>query len=104
MSIIARLRNSGVGEKKVLLTYNNIINNMNYVCKVLLNLSCVLNVLLMQITAQLSNTCPCCGKPKYLARLNKLNSSTETARQSLRMEHEGLSSPKEPGRQKCKLK
>ena len=36
--------------------------------------------------------------PKYLARVDKLISSTKTARQLLRMGHEGLSSPKEPGR------
>ena len=37
---------------------------------------------------------------KYTARLDKLNNSTETAKQSLRMEHEGLSSRKEPGIEK----
>ena len=42
----------------------------------------------------------CLGDPKYLARLDKLINSTETAKhaQSLRMEHEGLGSSKEPGR------
>ena len=42
----------------------------------------------------------CLGDPKYLTRLDRLINSTETAEhaQSLRMEHEGLSSPKEPGR------
>ena len=59
---------------------------------------CVKCATYMQITAQLSNTCPCCGNPKYLARLNKPNSSTETARQSLRMEHEGLSSDSQRAR------
>ena len=34
---------------------------------------------------------------KYTARLVKLINSTETAKQSLIMEHEGLSSRKEPG-------
>lgn len=58
----------------------------------------MLNVLLMGITAQLSNTCPRCGNPKYFARLNKLNSSTETARQSLRMEDKGLSSDSQRAR------
>ena len=34
------------------------------------------------------------GDPKYLPRLDELYiNSTETAKQSLRMEHEGLSSP-----------
>ena len=52
-----------------------------------------------------SNTCPCCGNPKYLARLDKLKNSTKTALQSLRIvEHEGLSSPKQLGRKKHKLK
>ena len=37
------------------------------------------------------------GDPKYTARLDELINSTETAKQSLRMEHEGLSSRKEPG-------
>ena len=41
--------NSAVGEKKVLLTYNNIINNINCVHKVFLNLKCVLNVLTQNI-------------------------------------------------------
>ena len=41
--------NSMVGEKKVLLTYNNIINNINCVHKVFLNLKCVLNVLTQNI-------------------------------------------------------
>ena len=38
------------------------------------------------------------GNPKYLARVDELISSTKTAKQLLSMEHEGLSSPKEPGR------
>ena len=44
------------------------------------------------------------GVPKYTARLDKLINGTETAKQSLRMEYEGLSSPKEPGRKKRQLK
>ena len=36
------------------------------------------------------------GDRKYLPRLNELINSTETAEQPLRMEHEGLSCPKEP--------
>ena len=44
------------------------------------------------------------GAPKYTARLDKLINGTETAKQSLRMEYEGLSSPKEPGRKKRQLK
>ena len=35
--------------------------------------------------------------PKYTARLDELINSTEPAKQSLRMEHEGLNSRKEPG-------
>ena len=38
------------------------------------------------------------GNPKYLARVDELISSTKTAKKLLRMEYEGLSSPKEPGR------
>ena len=37
MSLITRVRNSGVREKE-LLTYNNIINNINYIRKVFVNL------------------------------------------------------------------
>ena len=44
------------------------------------------------------------SNPKYLTRLNELINSTETIKQPLRMEHKGLSSPKEPGRKKHKLK
>ena len=44
------------------------------------------------------------SNPKYLPRLAKLINSTVTAKQLLRMEDEGLSSPKKPGRKKCKLK
>ena len=44
------------------------------------------------------------GDPNYLARLNELITSTETAKQLLRIGHKHLSSPKEPGRKKCKLK
>ena len=40
--------------------------------------------------------------PKYTARLDELINSTESAKQSLRMEHDGLSSRKEPGRKKRK--
>ena len=42
------------------------------------------------------------GDPNYLAILDELINRTETAKQSLRMEHEGLSCPKEPGRKKLK--
>ena len=69
----------------MLLTYNNIVNTciIDYVRKVFLNLKCVLNVLLMLY-----------GGPKFLPRLDELNQQcTETAKQPLRMEHEGLSSP-----------
>ena len=44
------------------------------------------------------------GDPKFLARLNELINTTETAKQPLRIEHDGVSSPKEPGRKKRKLK
>ena len=44
------------------------------------------------------------GNPKYLVRLDKLINSSESALQSLRMEDEGLVSPKEPGRKRHKLK
>ena len=37
-------------------------------------------------------------------RLDELINSTETVQQPLRMEHEGLSFPKEPGRKTRKLK
>ena len=43
------------------------------------------------------------GDPKYLPRLDELINSTESAKQPLSMEHEGLSSPREPGRKKRKL-
>ena len=42
------------------------------------------------------------GDPKYLAILDELINSSETAKQSLRIELEGVSSPKEPGRKKLK--
>ena len=42
------------------------------------------------------------GDPNYLAIVDELINRTETAKQSLRMEHEGLSCPKEPGRKKLK--
>ena len=77
----------------MLLAYNNIINNINYIPKVFLNLRCVLNVLLMLYS-----------DIKYLPRLDELINSTTTAKQLLRMNCEGLSSPKEPGRKKRKLK
>ena len=35
------------------------------------------------------------GDPKYLARLNELINSAETAKRLLKIEHEGVSSPKE---------
>ena len=44
------------------------------------------------------------GDQKYPARLNELVNTTETAKQSLRIEYEGASYPKEPGRKKRKLK
>ena len=45
------------------------------------------------------------GDSKYIARLDELINSTEIAKlQPLRMEHEGLSCPKEPERKKRKLK
>ena len=77
----------------MLLTYNNVINNIYDVHKVFLNLKWVFNVLLMLY-----------GDPKSLPRLDKLINSTKTAKQPLRMEHEGLSCPKKPGRKKRKLK
>ena len=40
------------------------------------------------------------GDPKYLVRLDKLKKNGESAQQSLRMEDEGLVSPKESGRKK----
>ena len=43
------------------------------------------------------------GDPKYLPRLDELINSTETAKQPLRMEHDGLSSLRDPGRKKRKL-
>ena len=42
------------------------------------------------------------GDLKYLAILDELINSSETAKQSLRIELEGVSSPKEPGRKKLK--
>ena len=42
------------------------------------------------------------GDPKYLAILDELINSTETAKQSLGIELEGVSSPKELGRKKLK--
>ena len=44
-----------------------------------------------------------CGNPKYLVRLDELISS-ESAKQSLGMEDEGLVSPKESGTKRYKLK
>ena len=44
------------------------------------------------------------GDPKYLVRLDKLINSSESAKQSLRVEDEGLVSPKESGRKSHKLK
>ena len=44
------------------------------------------------------------GNPKYLVRLDELINSSESAKQSLRMEDEGLVSPKESGRKRHKLK
>ena len=41
--------------------------------------------------------------PKYTTRLDELINSAETAKQSLRMEHDGLSSRKEPGIKKKAL-
>ena len=52
----------------------------------------------------MSYLCYMQGDPKYLPRLDELINSTETVQQPLRMEHEGLSSPKEPGRKTRKLK
>ena len=43
-----------------------------------------------------------CGDPKYLVRLDKHINSSESAKQSLRMEDEGLVSPKESGRTRRK--
>lgn len=48
--------------------------------------------------------CVKCAYPKYLPRLDELIKSTATAKQLLRMEREDLSSPKELGRKKGKLK
>ena len=40
------------------------------------------------------------GIPKYLARLNELIKTNETTKQSLIIEYEDVSSPKEPRRKK----
>ena len=44
------------------------------------------------------------GDPKYLIRFDKLINSSESSKQSLGMEDEGLVSPKESGRKRQKLK
>ena len=44
------------------------------------------------------------GDPKYLVRLDKLINSSESAKQSLRMEDESLVSPKEYGTKGVKVK
>ena len=44
------------------------------------------------------------GDPKYLVRLDNLINSSESAKQSLTMEDEGLVSPKESGGKRHKVK
>ena len=61
----------------MLLTYNTIINNINYVRKVFLNLKCVLN--------QVYYLCYM-ATPKYIPRLDELINSTEIFSESFKNE------------------
>ena len=44
------------------------------------------------------------GDPKYLVRLDKFINSSESAKQSLKMEDESLVSPRESGRKGARVK